>query len=612
MNLQRKIQIGGWMILAALTLALVVAAIGIQEIRLGGPPHRAEQTMSTLEADLLPPPLFIVEPWLEATLAVDQRARMDDHLANMARLRKEYDARKAYWREAPISADLRREVDASDSTVDAFWTVVDTQFVPALRSGDPARIDEAHANLAAAFAQHRKAIDSLVAKVQAAKTASASSASTVLIVTLSLLSIVAAGIVALVLYSRRHLQQEAIDPLAHTAAAMSRMAAGDLEASAGIDADRADEIGDLNRALAVFRQSALDQRAAEQAQREVVKALSAALHQLADGDLGHAISTAFAPEYEALRQSYNATIAQLAGLMQRVAASAASVATGSSEIRAASDDLALRNEQQAASLEETAAAMNQVTAIVRETAQGAAKVQQAIADAHREATEGGETVERTVAAMTAIEQGAREITQIINVIDGIAFQTNLLALNAGVEAASAGDAGKGFAVVANEVRALAQRSADAARDIKALITGSTEQVEGGVRLVHETGELLGKIVGSVGQISSSVTEIAKATENQSVSLEQVNSAIGEMDRMTHQNAAMVEQSTAAARSLADEANSLSGQVAQFRTGSAGGRPSAPVVPLKQTARPQARPLPTRGNLALRPDPVADGDDWSEF
>jgi methyl-accepting chemotaxis protein len=252
--------------------------------------------------------------------------------------------------------------------------------------------------------------------------------------------------------------------------------------------------------------------------------------------------------------------------------------------------------------------MNQVTAIVRDTAQGAARVQQAIGDAHREATDGGATVRNAIGAMHEIEQGAREITQIINVIDGIAFQTNLLALNAGVEAARAGDAGKGFAVVANEVRALAQRSADAARDIKALITNSTEQVEGGVRLVNETGELLGKIVTSVGEISASVTEIARATESQSVSLEQVNAAIGEMDRMTQQNAAMVEESTAAARSLAEEASTLSEQVTQFRTGA----PTARVATLRPRQAAPARPLPTRGNLALRADPVADADDWSEF
>jgi methyl-accepting chemotaxis protein len=256
--------------------------------------------------------------------------------------------------------------------------------------------------------------------------------------------------------------------------------------------------------------------------------------------------------------------------------------------------------------------MNQVTTIVRDTATGAGKVQAAIAEAHREATEGGETVRRAIGAMTEIEQGAREITQIINVIDGIAFQTNLLALNAGVEAARAGDAGKGFAVVANEVRALAQRSADAARDIKALITGSTEQVEGGVRLVNETGELLGKIVGSIGEINASVTAIAQATEAQSVNLQQVNAAIGEMDRMTQQNAAMVEQSTAAARSLAEEAQDLAKQVGQFRTGQAEGGQPASVFAFNKSKRPGAQPLQARGNLALRAEPALAEDDWSEF
>ena len=609
MNLQRKIHLGGIAILVALTLALLVAAIGIQQIRFGGPQHLAERVQSNLQADVLPPPLFVVEPFLESTLLIDEPDK-EVHLARLAETRKEYEAEKQAWRQADLDQDTRREVDDVTASADQFWQVVDADFLPAIKANDRARAELAHDQLGKLFARHQGSIDTLIARIEHNKQAVESHASSVLMATLALLAVLAGGIVGLVLYSRRYLQRQVIDPLAQTAAATSRMAAGDLAAQTGIDPARADEIGELNAALTVFRQSALDQRNGQEAQRAVVEALSGALDSLAEGDLSRGIETPFAADYEALRLSYNRTIGQLASLMQRVSASATGVATGSSEIRAASDDLALRNEQQAASLEETAASMNQVTAIVRETAQGAAKVQTAIGEAHREATDGGETVRRAIGAMQAIEQGAREIAQIINVIDGIAFQTNLLALNAGVEAARAGDAGKGFAVVANEVRALAQRSADAARDIKALITGSTEQVEGGVRLVNETGAMLDQIVNRVGEINGAVAEIARATENQSINLEQVNVAIGEMDRMTQQNAAMVEESTAAARSLADEARNLAEQVGQFRTGA--GSPAASVAPLRPAARPAAKSLPTRGNLAIKVEPLLADDDWSEF
>ncbi|MCW1401671.1 methyl-accepting chemotaxis protein [Novosphingobium sp. MW5] len=303
----------------------------------------------------------------------------------------------------------------------------------------------------------------------------------------------------------------------------------------------------------------------EQDIRDVVDQLSGALSQLAKGDLTVRMPQ-LPREFAQAEQDFNAAVQSLQQTMSAVVGGIQSISTASSEIRAATDDLALRNEQQAASLEETAAAMNQVTGNVRQSATRTAEIQSTIAAAHAEASDGGTVVSRAISAMDEIESGALEITKIINVIDGIAFQTNLLALNAGVEAARAGDAGKGFAVVANEVRALAQRSADAAKDIKELITASTQQVAGGVKLVGETGELLSKIVVRVGEINEQVTEIASSTEGQAANLQQVNGAVSEMDRMTQQNAAMVEQSTAAARSLADDAGNLAELVGQFRTG----------------------------------------------
>ena len=319
----------------------------------------------------------------------------------------------------------------------------------------------------------------------------------------------------------------------------------------------------------------------------------------------------------------------LAAAISDVHRSANSVLSGSSEIRSASDDLARRNEQQAASLEETAAAMNQVTDGVKETARSAGEVQKSITEAHEEASEGGAVVARAVEAMAGIERSAQEISQIIGVIDGIAFQTNLLALNAGVEAARAGDAGKGFAVVANEVRALAQRSADAAKDIKALISTSTVQVGSGVTLVGETGTLLGRIVTRVGEINEVIGDIATNADQQASNLDMVNSAVGEMDRVTQKNAAMVEQSTAAARSLADEARQLADIVARFGASGGGGssfsanpssgftahRPAEMVEPtpfIRPAARAQASAPPAvHGNLALK-SACSGGDDWSEF
>jgi methyl-accepting chemotaxis protein len=240
--------------------------------------------------------------------------------------------------------------------------------------------------------------------------------------------------------------------------------------------------------------------------------------------------------------------------------------SGTQEISTASNDLSRRTEQQASSLEETAAALDEITATVKKAAEGATHARKVVAGTKEDAERSGEVVRKAVEAMGGIEKSSQQIGQIIGVIDEIAFQTNLLALNAGVEAARAGDAGRGFAVVASEVRALAQRSAEAAKEIKALISTSTTQVGEGVQLVAETGKSLESIMSKVAEINTVVSDIAAGAQEQATGLQQVNTAVNEMDKVTQQNAAMAEEATAAGRSLAQEAETLTSLVAQFRLG----------------------------------------------
>lgn len=405
-------------------------------------------------------------------------------------------------------------------------------------------------------------------------------------------------------------------PYVDTVVRMEGLAAGDMTSPIEYSHHR-DCVGRMTRAMETFRENARKVEESTQAQIIVVSELGKALDTLANKDLRCAIATKFPGEYESLRTNFNNALAELNTVMSATREAASQVSTGAGEIRAASNDLANRNEQQAASLEETAAAMNQVTGLVKQAAENASLARSAIAETHEKASSGSEVVAKAVKAMSEIEKSAQEITQIIDVIDGIAFQTNLLALNAGVEAARAGDAGKGFAVVANEVRALAQRSADAANNIKELITTSSDQVKRGVTLVDETGDLLGAIAERVSALNAQVKEIAETAATQATSLEQVNTAVGDMDRMTQQNAAMVEESTAAARSLADEATELDRLIAQFKSdGDSRSQVRRPAVAARSAHRTEPAPrkfakVPAvEGNLAIKQD--FDDGDWSEF
>jgi len=430
-----------------------------------------------------------------------------------------------------------------------------------------------------------------------------------------------------------------VKPITRITSSMSDLAGGDT--ATGIPfAGRADEIGEMAGAVDIFRQAAISNKrleqeaeasrvqaeadrirltaeaeaAAQKRLQEATSGLAAGLRRLAAGDLAFELNEPFAPDFEALRHDLNAAVAQLGETLRAVAQSTVSLDSGTREIGQSAEDLSKRTEQQAASLEETAAALDQITVNVTNSSKRADEARTIAVQANRSATQSGAVVADAVDAMGRIEQSSNQISNIIGVIDEIAFQTNLLALNAGVEAARAGDAGKGFAVVAQEVRELAQRSAQAAKEIKDLIRNSSVEVQSGVKLVRETGDALKTIEGFVVTINHHMDAIATSAREQSVGLSEVNTAVNQMDQVTQQNAAMVEETNAASATLANEAGRLRELISQFQLG---GNGSSQAAALRQTASVMASSSqPRRTAAATRP--VSHGnvavkqEEWAEF
>jgi methyl-accepting chemotaxis protein len=448
-------------------------------------------------------------------------------------------------------------------------------------------------------------------KKAAADTTQVVTIATVAGVLIAVLLAIGAAVLSLVRVTR---------PIGAITQSMNALAAGDNQADIPYAGHR-DEIGEMAAAVAVFRENALERERLEQeteanrsmSEREriareeqktreaadvaaAVDGLANGLRHLSDGDMTYRIDQVFAGQLDQLKVNFNESMAKLHMVLRLVGENAYAIDAGAGEIRSAADDLSKRTEQQASSVEQTAAALEEVTTAVKDAALRASEAGALVARTKAGAETSGTIVQDAVSAMEEIETSSREISNIIGVIDDIAFQTNLLALNAGVEAARAGEAGKGFAVVAQEVRELAQRSANAAKEIKALITKSGDQVRQGVELVGETGRRLATIVSEVQGINGNVSAIATTSREQSTGLNEINVAVNQMDQGTQKNAAMVEQTTAATHSLAREAAALIELLSQFRLGE--GQDQAGAMRVASAASDQPFQSPARA-LSVR-------------
>ncbi|MBD9449343.1 HAMP domain-containing methyl-accepting chemotaxis protein [Rhizobium sp. RHZ01] len=602
-------------IFAVVVAAGLIASIGIQnyafnKLRVNGEMYRQIVYGKDLVADILPPPLYVVESYMLALEAVQRpevAGKNIDRIQNV--LKPAYEDRRKYWQATALSADLKEKL-LNDVFIkgDAFWKVMQDELAPAILNHDSAVIPTAFEKLATNFHIHETAVNELVDMANAflAKAEKDAAEQTSILSAITVAS--AAVSLCLLLGGLYAFRRRAIVPLSAMRDYMAILAGGDYSKEVPFS-HRVDEIGEMARAVTVFRESAQernkirehqDAERQAQAQRDaalaasnadedagrerIIVSLSRGLDRLSRGDLTVQLNEAFAPDYERLREQFNSSVRTLSGTMRDIATATTTVRTGTSEIATSTDDLARRTEHQAASLEQAASALDQITVTVKNSSERAHEANAMMTVTKESASYSATVVHEAVAAMEKIEASSVQIGEIINVIDEIAFQTNLLALNAGVEAARAGEAGKGFAVVAQEVRDLAGRSAKLAKEIKQLVETSSSQVSTGVALVNRTGEALNSIDQQVLKVTTLIEAIVRSSSEQTTALVEVNAAVNTMDSVTQQNAAMAEETSAACRELGNEALHLNHLLSRFA--------------LEGTERTAGSAYPTKTRLAL--------------
>ncbi|MEB3045920.1 methyl-accepting chemotaxis protein [Rhizobium mulingense] len=592
-TIARSLVAFGIAVSAGLFMSIGLQQSALERLKVNGPVYEQVVYGKDLIADILPPPLFVVESYMLSLEASKFPELTETNLAKIANLKAAYDDRRAYWKTTRLPQALKDELESDVLTKgDAFWEVMNREIIPALKAKDEDKAHGAIEQLRVAFHTHQDAVEKLVANSDAFLKGEEKNAASEIVTWTIYAGAAGFGSFALLLVGLYLLRRRAIVPLDGMKAYMGNLAEGDFSTEVPY-ANRSDEIGAMSKAVAVFRRNALErqdaqkreavlrdaeferersqmaEKAAEERTREtVIDELTYGLDQLSHGNLDCRLTTPFAATYESLRAKFNDSMNALSASMAEVAQTSRQVGSSSAGITNAADSLALRTEQQAAMLEEATSALGEMNAKAKDASNHAGKATGMMAETRSSAEHSAAIVRDAIAAMQKIEASSAQIGEIVNVIDEIAFQTNLLALNAGVEAARAGEAGKGFAVVAQEVRELALRSANAAKEIRSLISTSSSQVSTGVELVNRTGKALMEIEGQVEQVADLIARIVSVSSEQTVAIGEINASVNALDEVTQRNAAMAAETVSACRALGGQTQTLEGIVGRFQTDAA--------------------------------------------
>ncbi|NEJ69701.1 HAMP domain-containing protein [Rhizobium phaseoli] len=588
-TIARSLVAFGVAVSAGLFMSIGLQQSALERLKVNGPVYEQVVYGKDLIADILPPPLFVVESYMLSFEASKFPELTDTNLAKIANLKAAYDDRRAYWKTTRLPQALKDELENDViAKGDVFWGVMDREIIPALNAKDEDKAHGAIEQLRVAFHSHQDAVEKLVANSDAFLKGEEHNAASEIVTWTIYAGAAGLGSFGLLLVGLYLLRRRAIVPLDGMKAYMGNLADGDYSTDVPY-ADRSDEIGAMSKAVAVFRNNALErqdaqkretalrdveferersqmaEKAAEEQIREtVIDQLTHGLDQLSHGNLDCRIATPFAAAYETLRAKFNDSMDALCASMAEIALTSRQVGSSSDGITGATESLASRTEQQAVMLEEATAALDEMNAKAKDAAEHAGKATGMMAETRTSAEHSAAVVREAIAAMERIEGSSSQIGDIVNVIDEIAFQTNLLALNAGVEAARAGEAGKGFAVVAQEVRELAMRSANAAKEIRALISTSSAQVSSGVQLVNRTGKALLEIEGQVEQVAGLIARIVSVSSEQAVAIGEINASVNALDEVTQRNAAMAVETASACRALGTQTQTLEGVVNRFQ------------------------------------------------